>query len=581
MLSTLLLASATCLSPGTENISDSLTSLHPLPIATATVDRTELTADHRTNILPTLCEQVPGLMVAERSTLGFGIAPTGSGQLKVRGLGGSSGVMLTMDRIPLNTMPYGTALPDALLTMMAEQVEVVRGPSAAQYATGAMAGAINLQTRMREKTGHDTEIDLQAGSYGTMQATAQTSLRLGMIWGAAGAQLSRSDGHNADNKFMQQAGFAKIGANLGKHWQLMGNGYLTYFENSSPASLRQVWQQKDTDMRNAMLGISLFNHYERSKGAVRGYYNWGEIDASSGYQAGLLVNQDYALGKNSRIEMGIDYTQSAGDIQKEESRTRKEDHELALYAHYEHRLLRFLSLNASLRYAHHSRMGSEWTPRAGASLHLPFGLTATASISKGHRNPTMGEQLLYDIPDGKLHAERLVNYEAGVEQSLLKGKIRWSLSAFHLKASNLIATAHDGETWKAWNTDATRHNGIEAYLNIKPLDMLHINANYSYLAMEQAQQLAPRHKAYVGASARIWHLNVSGGLQYIGQLCTTPGDDRNTENITLLHLTVGYKLLGLLNFYIKGDNLLGQSYHLLPGYPMPKATVMAGVSVKL
>jgi len=43
---------------------------------------------------------------------------------------------------------------------------------------------------------------------------------------------------------------------------------------------------------------------------------------------------------------------------------------------------------------------------------------------------------------------------------------------------------------------------------------------------------------------------------------------------------VGYALTGNVGLWLRGENLLAQSYETVLGYPMPRATVMGGVSVK-
>ena len=59
---------------GTRNTTD----IRHLPQTVTVVGRDVLTANERVNILPTLMEQVPGLMLTSRGALGYGVSSGGS-----------------------------------------------------------------------------------------------------------------------------------------------------------------------------------------------------------------------------------------------------------------------------------------------------------------------------------------------------------------------------------------------------------------------------------------------------------------------------------------------------------------------
>jgi iron complex outermembrane receptor protein len=50
-------------------------------------------------------------------------------------------------------------------------------------------------------------------------------------------------------------------------------------------------------------------------------------------------------------------------------------------------------------------------------------------------------------------------------------------------------------------------------------------------------------------------------------------------NYTLVDARVNYRALKWLDVFVKGDNLLGQEYETMLGFPMPRATFMGGISV--
>jgi iron complex outermembrane receptor protein len=71
------------------------------------------------------------------------------------------------------------------------------------------------------------------------------------------------------------------------------------------------------------------------------------------------------------------------------------------------------------------------------------------------------------------------------------------------------------------------------------------------------------------------------GLQYIEDLYTAVGADEKTESFYLLNASITYALTHNVSLWARGENLLAQKYEINLGYPMPRATFMGGVSVKL
>ena len=54
-----------------------------------------------------------------------------------------------------------------------------------------------------------------------------------------------------------------------------------------------------------------------------------------------------------------------------------------------------------------------------------------------------------------------------------------------------------------------------------------------------------------------------------------------TENFWLWDVTASLRVSRALKFFAHGENLLAQHYEVNAGFPMPRATVMAGVEVQL
>ena len=49
----------------------------------------------------------------------------------------------------------------------------------------------------------------------------------------------------------------------------------------------------------------------------------------------------------------------------------------------------------------------------------------------------------------------------------------------------------------------------------------------------------------------------------------------------MLNASVYYKPMSMLKLWLRGENLLAQRYEINAGFPMPRATVMAGVLLNI
>ena len=96
--------------------------------------------------------------------------------------------------------------------------------------------------------------------------------------------------------------------------------------------------------------------------------------------------------------------------------------------------------------------------------------------------------------------------------------------------------------------------------------------------MDSPLLAAPEYKGYLGARYRVCKLELSAGAQYVSGLCTNVTTE-SKENFCLLNASVAYHLFPQAKLWVRGENLLAQRYEFIEGYPMPRATVMAGIHV--
>lgn len=587
---------------GTRNVTD----VRHLPQTISVVGRQTLTENRRTNVLPTLSEQVPGLFVTSRSMMGYAVSDGAAGGISLRGLGSGAGrMMVLVDGHPQYQGIFGHSISDSYQTMMAERVEVLRGPASMLYGSNAMGGVVNIVTRKMLEDGAKTDISLGAGSYGTFQGEFTNRVRRGRLYSVVAGQYGRSDNNRPQMGFEQYGGYLKLGYDLSQHWTAYADLDVTHFNSSYPGSTHEPLQGARQWITRGVASAVVENHYGRTSGAVSVYHNFGHHRINDGYGygeqpqdayflsddalTGFSVYQSATFFEGNRVTVGLDYQHIYGKAWNEDILTGAEtgtigshhENEIAGYVDFRQDLFRWLTVDAGVRVDHHSQSGTEWVPQGGLVFRLVRDGELKAMVSKGFRNPTIREMYFWGPANDALRPERMVNYELSWKQRLMGGDFSYGVNLFYIDGDNIIQTVMTDNRPMNVNTGAIENSGVEVELAWKANRYLRLNGNYSYLHMAHKVLAAPEHKAYVGADYRRGRWTLVGGLQYVDGLYTQVGEDERQENFLLLNVTAAYKALPWLSIWAKGENLLAQKYEINYGYPMPKATFMGGVNINI
>ncbi len=578
------------------------TELRDLPATVSVVDRRTLAQDSRTSLLPTLTEQVPGLFVTGRGIMGYGVSTGAAGGMTLRGIGGSptTGVLVLIDGQPQYMGLMGHPIADACRTQTAERVEVVRGPASVLYGSNALGGVINIITRRTHDEGVHTDVDLSGGSYGTFQSELTNRVRSGRFTSTVTASYDRTDGHRADMGFEQYGGYARLGCEVSKHWELAADVQLTHFNASNPGPVSAPILDNDSRITRGRAALSVRNDYGRTTGAVHLYCNWGRHRINDGYSpgeapldyrfnsrdrmAGVSVYESFGLFRGSHLTLGVDWQYVGGKAWNrflngapDRITADKTVHETAGYVDFRQRLSERLTLDAGLRLDHHSHVGTEWIPQGGLSLRIARSLLLKATVSKGFRYPTIREMYLFPPQNPDLKPERLMNYELSLQQTSADGRRSWAVSLYYIDGNHLIQTVRvDGRPLNV-NTGRVENFGAEGEFACRLGSAWRLEANYSYLHMAWPVLAAPEHKLYAGASLQLRRWSANTGVQYIRGLYTALMPATREEEFAVWNATVDFRASQWCSLYVRGENLLARRYEINAGYPMPKATVLAGV----
>ena len=582
------------------------TDVRHLPMTVTTLSRDMLTKENRMSVLPTLMEQVPGLMLTSRGVMGYGVSTGAAGGMMMRGLSSGTGqVMVLIDGHPQYQGIFGHSIADSYQTMAVERVEVVRSPASLLYGSNAMGGVINLITRKNYVDGVSTDVILGAGSYGTVQAEATNQVRSGKFNSTIAAQYGRSDNHRRDMGFEQYGGYLKLGYDINENFDIYADLNLTHFNASNPGTVTQPKLENDQWITRGAASLVLSNHFEGTSGAIHIYDNFGRHKINDGYNvggtpqtdlfrskdavAGVSLYQNFSLFEGNITTVGFDYQHIYGHAYYTNRATNQvvttpqrlmqschsHENEVAGYVDIRQDLAEILTLDAGIRYDHHSQAGGQWVPAAGIVVRPVSTGEVKLSVSKGFRNPTPKEMFLYKPANDSLEAESMVNYELSWKQRLLDGRLKYGINLFLNDGKNIIQTV----AMKNVNSGTFVNRGVEFEATYVVSDRLALNTNHSYLHMNNPLVGAPEYKGFLGANYRLDKLSVNAGLQYVAGLYTSVGTTETKENFCLLNLSVNYQLTNNLNLWARGENLLAQKYEINLGYPMPRATFMGGLKV--
>ena len=580
------------------------------------IERSKIEQRLQPSVLPMLTEQVPGLFITSRGVMGYGVSNGAAGGISVRGLsGGSARVMVLIDGHPQYAGIFGHPVSDAYQSLLADKVEVLRGPASVLYGSNAMGGVINIVTRKMDEDGVKTNLKAAYGSYNTLETEVTNRIKKGKFSSVASGSYNRTDGHRENMDFEQYGGYVKLGYEISGNWNAYADVNITHFNSTYPGPESAPLLEGDQRITRGVASVAVANSYEKTSGGLNLFYNWGKHWINDGYtpsagespqdgrfnsfddMMGVSLHQSANLFAGNRITLGFDCFRYGGEawteyIKGEKAGSRsdlvnKHENEIAGYIDFRQDLGRWLTVNAGLRIDNHSRVGTETVPQAGLSFHLPKNVEMKISANKGFRYPILREMYMFPPQNPNLEPESLWNYEFSFAQNLLENRLKYGINLFYINGENMIMTLPNpsGSGMLNQNSGKIENSGIELQGAWRINASWSADANYSWLHMENPVVGAPQHKVYAGANFSKRKFSLSTGLSYIDGLYTTlPGNGNPNgvqENFLLWNLRATFALTEWISLQARGENLLNQKYEINAGYPMPGATFMLGINIEL
>jgi outer membrane cobalamin receptor len=521
----------------------------------------------------------PAIFVTRRGVMGYGISTNGTGQISIRGVGGSpnTDVLMVVDGRPDFQGEMGHPLPDFYSLSDAGNIRVIEGPASVLYGSNAMGGAIEVQPR-EPKEGAEFELTSSLGSFMTGQHRLYAGIRHGRGLYTFSSGINHTDGDRAYSAYRSQDGSLGSDYRLSSVWRASIHGNYGHFYVQDPGALGEGTSKRTyATVGRGGFSADLANSTSVLSGYVRLYSTWGhnfiglnDTFRSTDRMTGGRVYQTWTLPHDVAMDFGADLVNYGGLARLYGGTDYGGEHQINDDAGFVrvHWAPTIKSLfNAGVRYQANSQFGSITVPEFGALWHATGRTTFSGAISRGFRNPTIRELYMYS-PNPDLEPEEEWNYQATAQARLTSKMAAWT-TFYYTNMRNQIETLGSYPNVQRLNGGQAINKGVETSLRWAILRRLNATGGYAYLRSTNLAALVPGNKANLALDADLKRAFLHVSVQAVGKRYTTTTHTVQLGGYAEASLKLSVPVTSRLNFFGTADNLFDKQYQVLTGYPMP------------
>jgi iron complex outermembrane receptor protein/vitamin B12 transporter len=594
----------------------------PLSSATGSVTvigREEIEASGALTVAD-LLRSAPGITLTTNGTRG------GLTTASIRG-GDPNFTLVLLDGVPLNDPVYqeGDVFDlEGLPAEGVERIEIVRGPLSSFYGSTGLAGVVQIFTREGQVGRTGAQAELSGGDASFRKGTATVSGGLGKAGYSVTALWQEESERVARERFEQAGGLASLSVPLGPsgntRLSLKARGTSWEGDDYPDASGGPVYgsgelRHADHEELSLATGLSLGRRHELTASVYR-----HGMDRDSPAVFPLVPASTEAtrftrtrVGWSSVLRTFQGGRWSAGvDAQRE---TGKNDSLLLLPPDFGGPVAGDYDISRTVTGAYTeliadrgawtfelgSRVdlpedhGAQWSPRLGAGWRLTDGLRLHASAGRAWKLPSFfalaSPAALGGNPN--LRPETVIGGDLGADWRLAGGRVETGLTLFYNRYRDLID--FDFETFTHLNRSEVETRGVEGafgWHSAGPADRLSVQASATWQDFEDLTTHARlRHRPEWTGGLRVrWKPAPAFTLDADAQAVSRsfdeqiPVPERDTvEGHELVGLGAAWRFAGFLAAWelrLRADNLLGEEYETLIGFPGPDRSIRLGLRWK-
>ena len=584
--------------------------------------------------LPKLLDSQPGVLLRSLGGLGQW------SNISIRGAG-SQYTQYQYNGMPLrdaadthSTLQY--FIEDMFSASNLDRVEILKGTNSVLYGSQAMGGVVNimpqkwqpgLKAEWRSEFGpNSTYIGNARLAYGTERYYIDLSPT---YLTTDGEKYGGEHGYAYDNKGGAfAAGFKPTGNTALEFNAILSDSELTLGQSPSLDALgnlvkNQAKPDENRESRMSQLGLS-WNHEVSSfwdysvKGShteTERHYFWTRTPGDqSNYDGNInYLEMQHNLHPAEWLSFNLGASHEDSTYDGREPRDKyagdytavdfdESWHANDLFGQAQLVFLdRSLFINLGGRYNNHEEFDDKTVWEAStAYLVKETGTKLHAQVATGYRTPGLYEIYggylangqLVTIGNPNLSPEESTGYEAGIEQSLWKGKLQAGITWFYTSFDDMIT--FDGVNNRYINASEGRNTGFETFLRSQPWEALRFDLAYTYIDSEYKnesfqwarKEYLPRNKVNLTITAYpLEKLSMALSLRWQDEKIVPLYDaDYNSVrwregSVATVDLAATYKPLPHLELFARVDNLLDKDY-TESAYCMPGLSVYGGFKLR-
>ena len=534
----------------------------------------------------------PGVTINQNGSYG------GSATVRIRGAS-SDQTLVLVDGVAVNdaSSPGGGFNFARLDTENIERIEVLSGPQSTLWGTDAIGGVVSITTR-RPDEGLRGDVFGHAGSFGTFRGGASISnggdagdFRLSATQLKTDG-ISKADEHNGNeeqDRFDSLTLSAQGGLNLPDGARIDGsvqwNDTSSEFDSfvfGAQGNVGDGDEISNTTELSAHLSLtaSLLDGrldnlllVGRSEIDRRNFSAGSPSFDAQGERSVFRYQGTLTIDTRNTLAFGAEREESTANVNRSSLN--------GLFALYELRPVRSLTLSGGVRSDDHERFGSETTGRFAAAYQPTPSLTLRGSWGQGFKAPTIFQSTFFCCgavaANEALKPERSDGVDIGVEWRLSGGRGHVGVTLFAQDTEDLIDFSFAVGGYE--NISEVESRGVEVSAGWNLTGTLSLSADYAYIKASEGDGTAlrrlPEHSADL-----VFGFDPSGPfsgsvlLRYNG---SEPISDRSELDAwTRIDINARYDLSDSFELFGRIENLFDTHYQQILGYGTPGRSGFVG-----